>query len=44
VVQFTNSFFWAFAVATAFLLVGIAGYIFLLGNIAPVPEPVEGAA
>jgi MFS transporter, ACS family, D-galactonate transporter len=38
VVQATNSFFWAFGVATAFLVVGIAGYIFLLGNIAPIPE------
>jgi MFS transporter, ACS family, D-galactonate transporter len=39
VVQATNSFFWAFGVATAFLAVGIAGYIFLLGSIEPIPEP-----
>jgi ACS family D-galactonate transporter-like MFS transporter len=39
VVQATHSFFWAFAVAGAFLVVGIAGYIFLLGAMEPVPEP-----
>jgi len=39
VVQATHSFFWAFAVAGAFLIVGIAGYIFLLGDMEPVPEP-----
>jgi ACS family D-galactonate transporter-like MFS transporter len=35
----THSFFWAFAAAAAFLAVGIAGYIFLLGKIEPIPEP-----
>jgi sugar phosphate permease len=39
VVQATHSFFWAFAVAGIFLLIGIAGYIFLLGSMEPVPEP-----
>jgi ACS family D-galactonate transporter-like MFS transporter len=39
VVQATHSFFWAFAVAGGFLVVGIAGYIFLLGSMDPVPEP-----
>ena len=39
VVQTRNSFSWAFGVATAFLLVGIAGYIFLLGNMETIPEP-----
>src|SRR5256714_4115604 len=39
VVQATHSFFWAFAVAGAFLIIGIAGYIFLLGSMAPIPEP-----
>src|SRR5260370_39680765 len=39
VVQATHSFFWAFAVAGAFLVVGVAGYIFLLGAMEPVPEP-----
>jgi MFS family permease len=35
----TNSFSWAFVVATLFLLVGIAGYVFLLGRIEPIPDP-----
>jgi sugar phosphate permease len=39
VVQATRSFFWAFAVAGIFLLIGIAGYVFLLGSMDPVPEP-----
>jgi ACS family D-galactonate transporter-like MFS transporter len=39
VAQVTHSFFWAFGVATAFLVVGIAGYVFLLGRIEPIPEP-----
>jgi len=39
VVQATHSFFWAFAAAGGFLLVGIGGYIFLLGDMEPVPEP-----
>jgi MFS transporter, ACS family, D-galactonate transporter len=39
VVQATRSFFWAFAAAGIFLLIGIAGYIFLLGSMEPVPEP-----
>jgi sugar phosphate permease len=39
VAQTTHSFFWAFGVAAAFLVVGIAGYAFLLGRIEPIPEP-----
>ena len=39
VVKATNSFSWAFAAATIFLLMGIAGYVFLLGRIEPIPEP-----
>lgn len=39
IAQATHSFFWAFGVASAFLLVGIAGYIFLLGRIEAIPEP-----
>src|ERR1700726_1278443 len=39
VVQVTDSFFWAFAVAGGLLIIGIAGYIFLLGDMEPVPEP-----
>jgi ACS family D-galactonate transporter-like MFS transporter len=31
-----NSFAWAFGVAAAYLLVGIAGYVFLLRRIEPV--------
>jgi MFS transporter, ACS family, D-galactonate transporter len=34
-----HTFSWAFAAAAAFLVVGIAGYIFLLGRIEPIPEP-----
>ena len=39
VVQATRSFSWAFVAATIFLFVGIAGYVFLLGQIEPIPEP-----
>jgi MFS family permease len=35
----THSFFWAFAAAAAFLIIGIGGYVFLLGNMEPIPEP-----
>ena len=34
-----RSFAWAFAAATLFLLIGIVGYVFLLGRIEPIPEP-----
>jgi ACS family D-galactonate transporter-like MFS transporter len=30
---------WAFAAATLFLLIGIGGYVFLLGRIEPIPDP-----
>ena len=40
VVQATHSFSGAFIAATAFLLVGISGYVFLLGRIEPISEPV----
>jgi MFS transporter, ACS family, D-galactonate transporter len=39
IAQATHSFFWAFGAAAAFLLIGIAGYGFLLGRIEPIPEP-----
>ena len=39
VVEATHSFSWAFGVATVFLFIGIAGYVFLLGNMAPIPDP-----
>ena len=35
----TQSFFWVFGVAAIFLLLGIAGYVFLLGRIEAIPEP-----
>ena len=44
VFQLTNSFFWAFGAAAAFLAVGVAGYIFLLGRIETIPEPSQSAA
>jgi MFS family permease len=39
VAQITHSFFWAFSAAAVFLMVGIAGYVFLLGRIEAIPEP-----
>ena len=39
VVATTHSFAWAFGAATIFLLIGIAGYVFLLGRIEPIPQP-----
>jgi ACS family D-galactonate transporter-like MFS transporter len=39
IVSATHSFASAFVTATAILLLGIAGYIFLLGRIEPIPEP-----
>jgi sugar phosphate permease len=39
VVAATHSFAGAFIGATAFLVIGIAGYIFLLGDMEPIPEP-----
>ncbi len=42
VVAATHSFASAFIAAAAILLLGIVGYILLLGRIEPIPEPVEG--
>jgi ACS family D-galactonate transporter-like MFS transporter len=39
IAQATHSFLWAFGVAAAFLVVGIAGYGFLLGRIETISEP-----
>ena len=39
VVQTQHSYAWAFVVPAAYLLVGIAGYIFLLGRIEVAPQP-----
>jgi MFS transporter, ACS family, D-galactonate transporter len=44
VVTVTHSFAWAFVVATTFLLAGIAGYVFWLGRIEPLPEPATRAS
>src|SRR5271155_3490113 len=41
IVSGTHSFAAAFVTATVILLLGIAGYIFLLGHIEPIPEPGE---
>ncbi len=41
IVSGTHSFAAAFATATVILLLGIVGYIFLLGRIEPIPEPEE---
>jgi len=38
VVELTHSFYWAFGAASGFLAMGVAGYIFLLGRIEPIPE------
>ena len=40
IAQATHSFFWAFGAAAAFLVVGVAGYVFLLGRIESIPEPL----
>ena len=39
IVSASHSFAAAFVTATVILLMGIAGYIFLLGRIEPIPEP-----
>ena len=38
-----ESFAWAFGVSAVYLLIGIAGYIFLLGRIEPMPMASRGA-
>ncbi len=38
IAQATHSFFWAFGAAAVFLLIGIAGYGFLLGRIETIPD------
>jgi ACS family D-galactonate transporter-like MFS transporter len=40
IVAATHSFAGAFAAAAVFLLLGIAGYVFLLGRMRPIPDPV----
>ena len=40
VVTLTHSYFWVFGIASIYLMIGIAGYVVLLGDIEPVaPEP-----
>ncbi len=39
VVAATQSYAWAFGIAAIYLLIGISGYLFLLGRIEPVPTP-----
>jgi MFS family permease len=41
IVQHTHSFAGAFIAAAIFLLAGIAGYVFLLGRMEPIPEPAS---
>ncbi len=41
IVSLTHSFAAAFVTATVILLLGIVGYIFLLGRIEPIPEPPQ---
>ncbi len=43
IVSATHSFAAAFVTATAILLLGIGGYIFLLGRMEPIPEPAENS-
>ena len=44
IVAATHSFAAAFATCTVILFAGIVGYIFLLGRIEPIPEPMEHEA
>ncbi|MBS1799675.1 MAG: MFS transporter [Acidobacteria bacterium] len=43
IVAITHSYTWAFWVAAIYLLIGIAGYIFLLGRIEPIESPRQTA-
>jgi MFS family permease len=43
-VEVHHNFVAAFAIAGAYLIVGIAGYVFLLGEIRPIPLPEEQPA
>jgi ACS family D-galactonate transporter-like MFS transporter len=44
IVSATHSFAAAFVTATIILLLGIVGYVFLLGHIEPIPEPEASSA
>ncbi len=39
VIHATHSYFWAFAIGAGYLLLGIAGYVVLLGRIEPIAPP-----
>jgi len=39
IVAATRNFQWAFLAASVYLAIGIAAYVFLLGDMAPIPEP-----
>ena len=39
IVAVTNSYSWAFVLAAVVLMIGIAGYVFVLGDMAPIAEP-----
>ncbi len=41
IVAFTHSFEWAFAGASLFLLIGMAGYGLLLGDMKPIPDELQ---
>ena len=44
IVSATHSFAAAFAACTGILFLGIVGYIWLLGRIEPIPEPLQNDA
>lgn len=41
IVSVTNSYSWAFIAAAVVLVMGIAGYVLLLGDMAPIAEPAR---
>jgi MFS family permease len=41
IVAITHSYHWAFWIAAAYLLIGIGGYVFMLGRIEPVEPPAR---
>jgi ACS family D-galactonate transporter-like MFS transporter len=44
IASLTHSFYGAFGAAAVFLLIGVMGYVFLLGRIEPIPEPMLRAS
>ena len=43
IASLTHSFYGAFGAAAVFLLIGVMGYVFLLGRIEPIPEPIAAS-